>query len=138
MPSILAACLLASLLVCACVRGDAPDSDSGSGTAGGGPSFPPVIAFDTGRLDARGLQGPPDGLRSLMYEFCIPDDRAARSEVRAIDASVRFQPGAPGRIGCADGQVLAVGDTGQPGWREVLERLAGLPYVTRIEESFAE
>ena len=135
-PSIPAACLVASLLVGACARGDTPGATSGS--AGDQPPVDPVIAFDTGRLDARGLQGPPDGLRSLMYEFCIPDDREARSEVRAIDPSIRLMPGSPGRIGCADGQVLCVGDTHQAGWRDVLDRLAALPYVTRIEESFAE
>jgi len=135
-PSIPTACLVASLLICACARGDAPGAASGS--AGEEPSVDPVIAFDTGRLDARGLQGPPDGLRSLMYEFCIPDDREARSEVRTIDSSIRLMPGSPGRIGCADGQVLCVGDTNQAGWRDVLDRLAALPYVTRIEESFAE
>lgn len=122
-------------MVCGCGRGPGRGADA---TADAGLHADPVIRFDTRRLDERGLQGPPDGLRSLMYEFCIPDDRAARAEVLAIDPSLRLQPGSPGRIGCRAGQVLCIGDTHQPGWRDVLRRLAALPYVSRIEESFAE
>ncbi len=97
-----------------------------------------AIGFDLERLDAAGLQGPPDGRRSLDYEFCIPDGPGPRAEVTAIDPSARFQPGSRGRIGCTAGQVLVLGNTHQAGWREVLHALAALPYVKRISEAWFE
>ena len=91
-----------------------------------------VIAFDLNRLDAAGLQGPPDGLRALDYEFCIPQGQGFRDQVAAIDPSARFQPGSRGRIGCGPAQVLVLGNTHQAGFREVLLGLARLPFVERI------
>lgn len=106
--------------------------------AGEGASPPAVIGFDLGRLDDRGLQGPPDGLRSLDYEYCIPEGTAYRDLVSAIDPSARFLPGSRGRIGCGPGQVLVLGNTHQPGFRQVLRGLAELPFVERIAECFYE
>lgn len=106
--------------------------------AGEGVTVPPVIRFDLGRLDDRGLQGPPDGLRSLDYEYCIPEGGRYREQVAAIDPSARFMPGSPGRIGCRPGQVLVLGNTHQPGFRDILWALADLPFVERILESLFE
>jgi len=97
-----------------------------------------VIGFDLTRLDASGLQGPPGGLRALDYELCIPDDPSRRDEVAAIDPSARFHPGSPGRSRCGEGQVLVIGNTHQPGFQDILHRLAGLPYVARISETLYE
>lgn len=108
------------------------------GAAGEGASVPAVIGFDLGRLDDRGLQGPPDGLRSLDYEYCIPEGTRYREQVLAIDPSARFQPGSRGRIGCGSGQVLVLGNTHQPGFRQVLQALAELPFVERIAECVFE
>ena len=96
------------------------------------------IAFDVGQFDENGLHGPPDGLRALAYEFCIPDTEVCRNEVRAIDPTVQFYPSSPGRIGCGEGQCLCIGSTHQPGFRQVLRDLAALPYVERIQECFFE
>jgi hypothetical protein len=95
------------------------------------------IRFDLTALDAAGLYGPPDGLRALSYEFCIPDRPDTLAEVRGIDASVRVQR-ARGRIGCVDGELLCIGHTHQPAYRDVLLALARLPYVVRIEQAFFE
>jgi hypothetical protein len=95
------------------------------------------IRFDLTELDAAGLYGPPDGLRALSYEFCIPDRPDSLAAVRAIDASVRAQR-SPGRIGCVDGELLCIGNTHQPAHRAVLEALARLPYVARIEQTHFE
>ena len=95
------------------------------------------IRFDLTDLDAAGLYGPPDGLRALSYEFCIPDRPDSLAEVRAIDASVRAQR-SPGRIGCVHGELLCIGNTHQPEYRAVLEALARLPYVARIEQAHFE
>lgn len=98
----------------------------------------PVIRFDLSRLGDNGLYGPPDGLRSLDYEFCIPSGEPYAGEVRAIDPSARFHAGSPGRIGCTGEQSLVLGNTHQPGFREILQKLAALPYVTRIDQAFFE
>lgn len=95
------------------------------------------IRFDLSALNAAGLYGPPDGLRALSYEFCIPDRPDSLAQVRGIDASVRAQR-ARGRIGCLDGELLCIGHTHQRGYREVLVALARLPYVARIEQAFFE
>jgi hypothetical protein len=95
------------------------------------------IRFDLSRLDAAGLYGPPDGLRALSYEFCIPDRADTAARVREIDGSVEMHR-SRGRVGCSGGELLCIGSTHQPGYREVLDTLAGLPYVTRIEQAFFE
>lgn len=85
-------------------------------------------------IDAEGLAGPPGGLRAVTYEFCIPDRKECRAEVYRLDPSVEFMPGSRGRVGCGPGQLLCVGNTHQPDWRAVLNSLAALGYVARIEE----
>jgi hypothetical protein len=85
-------------------------------------------------LDAEGLTGPPGGLRAVRYEFCIPDRHDCRAEVYRLDPSVEFMPGSRGRAGCGPGELLCVGNTHQPDWRQVLNNLAQLGYVARIVE----
>ncbi len=96
------------------------------------------IKFDLDILNEQGLQGPPDGLRSLSYEFCIPDDDALIRQVMEIDQSAQVYRGAPGRVGCGTGQLLVIGNTHQPGFREILEQLARLDYVEEIREAHFE
>ncbi len=110
--------------------------DAGGAAAGEGAAA--LIGFDLSRLNASGLQGPPDGLRALDYEFCIPDGPAFRAQVAAIDPSARFHPGRRGRSGCTPDQVLVLGNTHQDGFRAILHALAGLPYVARIAEAVFE
>jgi hypothetical protein len=113
---------------------------SGSWTAAAEPEEATlsVIGFELCDLDAEGLVGPPDGKRALDYEFCIPAADAFAAEVRAIDASARFQPGSRGRIGCAPDETLVIGNTHRPDFAFVLQRLAELPYVERIERAWFE
>jgi len=96
------------------------------------------IAIDLTSVNADGLRGPATGLRAVHYEFCIPGEARYATEVRGIDATAQFQRGSRGRIGCTNGQTLVLGNTHQRGYREVLERLAALPYVNRIQESHFE
>jgi hypothetical protein len=110
----------------------------GGAAAGEGAGPGALIGFDLNRLNASGLQGPPDGLRALDYEFCIPHGPAFRAQVAAIDPSARFHPGSRGRIGCTPDQVLVLGNTHQDGFRAILHALAGLPYVARIAEAVFE
>jgi hypothetical protein len=97
-----------------------------------------VIGFELCDLDAQGLIGPPDGKRAVDYEFCIPAGEGFAAEVRAIDATARVHPGSPGRIGCGPDEVLVIGNTHRPDFAFVLQRLAELPYVERIERAWFE
>lgn len=95
------------------------------------------IRFDLSLPDENGLYGPESGKTALDYEFCIPRDEACRREVEGIDTTLRIQTAA-GRIGCGPGQYLCIGNTHQPNWRQVIYRLAELPYVEKIEQVFWE
>lgn len=94
-----------------------------------------VIRFDTSRLNPQGLMGPADGLRAVSYEFCIPADEQLMELVTSIDGTIAIQRQSPGRIGCGEGEYLAIGHTHQPDFESVLDRLSRLPFVDRIEES---
>jgi hypothetical protein len=120
---------LAVLLLCAS-SGD-PLADS----AASGSKAMEKIRFDLSLLNDDGLYGPPDGLRALHYEFCIPAAESYVEQVRAIDPTVEVMRGSRGRIGCSEEQYLCVGSTHQPGFREVLARLAELPFIERIEQT---
>jgi hypothetical protein len=96
------------------------------------------IRFDLSVFDQSGLYGPPDGLRAAAYEFCIPASEYAAGVVKAVDPTIQIYPASPGRIGCGSDQLLCIGSTHQPEFRDVLRRLAELDFVRRIELSFAE
>lgn len=96
------------------------------------------IGFDLTRFRGEGLFGPRDGARTLDYEFCVPEREDLLAEVKRIDPSLRAMPGVRGRAGCGDGFVLCVGNTGQPGFRQILLRLAKLDYVERIHATDRE
>jgi hypothetical protein len=101
-------------------------------------SSPQKITFDLTRLDDDGLYGAADAKRTLAYEFCIPDTPQNRAEVKRIDPTVKFFAESPGRIGCGKCESLCIGSTYQRDFRRVLQRLAELTYVQRIDESFFE
>lgn len=88
-------------------------------------------------LNQDGLQGPPDGLRSVSYEFCIPANKKYVDEVRKIEPAIAIQKGVSGRIGCSKEQYLCIGHTDQY-FQKKLYQLAQFPYVERIQEAFFE
>ncbi len=90
------------------------------------------VEIDLSQIDAAGLRGPADGKVAVAYEFSIPDTGAARQQVTAIDKTVQFMPGSHGRIGAQPGECLCIGSTHQPEYRQVLFRLASLPFIRRI------
>jgi hypothetical protein len=96
------------------------------------------IVFDTSALDDEGLLGPPGEKRALSYEFCIPDSVEKRNEVEGIDLTVRFFSASPGRIDCADHEILCIGSTHQQNITGILQRLAELPYVQDIQQTLFE
>jgi hypothetical protein len=98
----------------------------------------PKIGLDLEAIDDDGLTGPPAGRRSVDYEFCVPDVPALLARVQTIDPSVRVYRGSHGRVGCGPSEALVIGNTHQPDWREVLRRLAALPYVRRIVQAHFE
>lgn len=96
------------------------------------------ITFDISAISAEGLIGPPNGLRSVSYEFCIPAQEQSLKEVQAIDPSIKYYANSPGRIGCHGNQYLCIGDTHNPQWKEILLSIAGLDYVERIDQFYGE
>jgi hypothetical protein len=96
------------------------------------------ITFNLEQLNENGLYGPPDGLRALHYEFCIPGDPVHEAEVRQIDSTIEISRKSRGRIGCTEGEYLCVGSTHQPNFKTVLFKLAELPYVKRIDQACFE
>ena len=96
------------------------------------------VGFDINELDSQGLVGPSEGKRALSYEFCIPDSASCRWQVRHIDPSIEFYPGSRGRSQCGEGMLLCIGSTHQEDYQKVLDELAALEYVDRIEETFFE
>ena len=83
------------------------------------------INIDLSQIDESGV----------AFEFCIPQDAAKQKVVAAIDASIEFYKGVPGRIRCAREQILCIG---QHGTREVLLKLTSLDYIERIEPFYGE
>ena len=102
-------------------------------TDGDQPMAVDKITFDWEQLDENGLYGPPDGKRSLDYEFCVPGEPALLETVQAIDPSLALYPDSPGRIGCTEDQVLAIGNTHQPNAVPILMELANLDFIERID-----
>ncbi len=96
------------------------------------------IRFDLNQLDSEGLVGANDAQRSLRYEFCIPQGATHLGQVRAIDPSIAVYPKSRGRVVCAANQVLCIGETHKPNWRDIILAIATLDYVESIVESFAE
>lgn len=76
------------------------------------------IEFDMTKLNQHGLYGPPDGLRSLSYEFCIPAEEVFILNIRNIDPDIKIYRHSPGRIGCTDAEYLCVGDTHNKPYRK--------------------
>jgi len=90
------------------------------------------VRFSLAAIRPDGLSGPADGLVAVDYEFCVPADAAVLAEVRAIDPTVRISLVSRGRSDRREGQAWCLGHTHQPGWREILHRLASLPYIAEI------
>jgi len=111
---------------------------AGGGGEGGAMTRCSKVDFDLDELDDNGLVGPPDGKVAVAYEFCVPKDQKLVDEVRSIDPTIAIHAESRGRVGCSPMEVLCLGSTNQPGFREVLERLCGLEYVRRIERTWYE
>ncbi len=92
----------------------------------------PKIKFSLDEIRPDGLRGSAGGLVSVAYEFCVPADNSVYQEVQRIDPSVQIHPSSRGRITCATNQALSIGETHQSHWKDILNKLAALPYVTEI------
>ena len=96
------------------------------------------IKFNIDDIRSDGLRGPDDGLVSVSYEFCVPNDEKTLAEVRRIAPGVQIHAGSKGRIGCGEDQALCVGTTAGPDWRRELLAIAELGYVVEIAECHFE
>ncbi len=92
-----------------------------------GPGY--KIRFHLSKISDLGLAGPP--LHAVRYQFCFPAEGAYAEQIQGIDATATFlRDPTPA---CGAGQWQATGSTHQPGFRQVLLDLAGLPYVESIQ-----
>lgn len=123
------------LVIGALLMGGSEAGQQGNVTAE--PAWAAKIGFEPGLVDQDGLYGPSDGRRALDYEFCIPDAQGYRDQVMSIEPTLRFST-SPGRIGCSEAQLLVIGNSHRPGFHSVLEQLARLPFVQRIERAWFE
>jgi hypothetical protein len=96
------------------------------------------IKFPLDDIHPDGLRGPTSGLVAVSYEFCVPTSDIAHRDVQQLDPTLQIYSGSPGRVGCTTNQTLAIGNTHQPQWREVLQALSSLTYVSEIRESYFE
>jgi len=96
------------------------------------------IKFNLDDIRPDGLRGPDDGLVSVSYEFCVPNDEKMLAEVRRIAPGVAIHAGSKGRIGCGEDQALCIGTTAGPDWRQELMGIAELGYVVEIAECYFE
>ena len=96
------------------------------------------IRFDISLISPDGLIGPPDGLRSVSYEFCIPAMNDAVKTIKMIDSQIDIYSQSPGRIGCTKNEYLCIGHTHNKQWKDILLAIAGLDYVEEIEEFLGE
>ncbi len=88
--------------------------------------------FDPEMLDKQGLV---NGV-ALDFEFCIPP--SARSEVLGIFPEISFYPHSPGRIACSEEELLSIGNSLAPGFKEKLAQLGELSYIKRFARTYWE
>jgi len=122
--------IITAVLFAGCHGSPPPVADQVSDTA--------KIRFRLDDIRPDGLRGPPDGLVAVAYEFCVPTGERVYRDMMQIDPGLQVQPGARGRIACAHDQSLVTGTTNQTRWREVLQALSSLDYVSEIRECFFE
>ncbi|MGK7934573.1 MAG: hypothetical protein AB4206_01995 [Xenococcaceae cyanobacterium] len=96
------------------------------------------ITFDISATSQEGSSEPPDSLRYLSYEFCIPAKDKFLEEVKAIDPTIMFHAHSRGRIGCQTNQYLCIGNIQGTQWSEILISIAKLDYVERIDRFYGE
>ena len=97
------------------------------------------IKFDLDEFNDDGLRERPEGdFHGISYEFCIPADEEIYKEVLKIDSTAGVMKGSKGRSGCSDKEWLCIGSSRQPGFKQVILKLAELNYIRQINETFWE
>lgn len=97
------------------------------------------IRIDLSKFNEEGYRVQPDGERSsTSYEFCIPAYDSVLAKVKAIDPAAQEMKGSKGRSGCSDKEWLVISSTRQPGFKDIIKKLAELNYIRKITETFWE
>ncbi|MBZ0201455.1 MAG: hypothetical protein K8I03_00405 [Ignavibacteria bacterium] len=101
--------------------------------------FDKKIRIDLEKFTSDGYRVHPGGEKSAInYEFCIPASDSVYAEVLAIDPTAGVLKGSKGRSGCSEKEWLVIGSSRQPGFKDVLKKLARLEYIRKITETFWE
>lgn len=97
------------------------------------------IKIDLNEFNDSGMRKDPGGeSSSIHYEFCIPADEEIYKEVFKIDSTASYYKGSKGRSACSDKEWLCIGSSRQPGFKQVIQKLAELSYIRQITETFWE
>ena len=97
------------------------------------------IKIDLSQFNEEGYRVYPNGEKSSThYEFCIPANDSVLAEVLSIDPDAGVMKGSKGRSGCTDKEWLVVSPTRKQGFKEIIKKLAALPYIRKISETFWE
>lgn len=97
------------------------------------------IKFNLEEFNYDGLREMPKGeFSAISYEFCIPADEEIYKEVLKIDSTVGMFKGSKGRSGCLGKEWLCIGSSRQPGFKQVILKIAELSYIREISEVFWE
>jgi len=103
------------------------------------PNYSDKIKFKLNEFTDDGMRKNSAGeYSSINYEFCIPAEEEAYKEVFKIDSTAAFYKGSKGRSACSDKEWLCIGSSRQPGFKKVIKKLAELPYIRQITETFWE
>ena len=95
------------------------------------------VKLDFRKFDHEGLAGPTGDKISANYEFCIPALEKNWKVVQKIDTTAQ-RIGGKGRVRCSEQEWLVIGSTHQKNFQHVLFRLASLPYIKEIQETYYE
>lgn len=97
------------------------------------------ITINLNDFNDEGYRKLPDGeMYTTHYEFCIPANDSIFNYVSSVDKTLGVYKTSKGRSGCSDKEWLCIGNSRQAGFKDTIKKLAGLPYIRKISETFWE
>jgi hypothetical protein len=97
------------------------------------------IKFELKEFTDDGLRKLPGGeFSSINYEFCVPATDEMFAKVKKIDTTLTLHKLSKGRSRCTSTEWLCIGYSNQPGFKNVITKLASLGFIREINETFWE